>query len=197
MQEETGLRVLQHDQLSILVGCSVFDGVELCMWNGELGCSLERLFIQLPLGIDADVPRKHQLVEVCAVDHAGPTLQFLVVWVGRLDSRLSDMLAEAHMPCSPERSFAEPFQSLRGRDVFSFFQRGGWRREVAHFDVLREDAEHLGQKPSLIGFIFGEHELAFAEVFALCVCSRRPSVLLCDRVEFIDVLLVELLRRDE
>jgi hypothetical protein len=115
VQEEARLRILYDNQLRIVLSSAIFDGVELHVRDAKLCCDSKGFFIQLPLGIDVDIPHENQRVEIRTFDGADPTLQFLVVWIRRLRGRLTDMLAEAHMPGSSEAGFAQPANPFESR----------------------------------------------------------------------------------
>ncbi len=79
------------------------------MRNGKLGSQSERSLVEFTLRIDANVSQQEHTVQIGVINDSFPDLQVLVVRIGRLVGRPSDMLSETDMPRSAEADLTEPF----------------------------------------------------------------------------------------
>jgi hypothetical protein len=79
------------------------------MRNGKLGSQSERSLVELALRIDANVSQQEHTIQIGVIYDSFPDLQVLVVRIGRLVSRPSDVLPETNVPSSAEADLTEPF----------------------------------------------------------------------------------------
>ncbi len=114
------------------------------MRNGKLDSQPERSLVELVLRIDANVPQQEHTIKIGVVYDSFPDLQVLVVWIGRLVGRPSDMLSETDMPRSAETDLTEPFRALLNRAMLIVLKRQSRCGEVSDFDKIRQDSKHLG-----------------------------------------------------
>jgi hypothetical protein len=78
------------------------------MRNGKLDGQSERSLVELAFCIDANVSQQEHIVQIRVIYKSFPDLQVLVVRIGWLVGRPSDMLSEADVPRSAEAA-AKPF----------------------------------------------------------------------------------------
>ncbi len=107
------------------------------MRNGKLGVQSERCLVELAFCIDANVSQKEHIIQIRVIYNSFPDLQVLVVRIGRLVGRPSDMLSEADVPRSAEADFTKPFQAPLNRAMLVVLKRWSGRREVSNFDEIR------------------------------------------------------------
>jgi hypothetical protein len=82
------------------------------MRNGKLGSQTKRGLVKFALRVYANVSQQEHVIQIRVVYNSFPDLQVLVVRVGRLVGRPSDMLSETDVPCSAEADLTEPFGTL-------------------------------------------------------------------------------------
>ncbi len=107
------------------------------MRNGKLGSQLERSLVELALRIDANVSQQEQTVQIGVINNFFPDLQVLVLWIGRLVGRPSNMLSETDVPRSAEADLTKPFRAPLNRAMLLVLKCQSWRGEVSDFDKIR------------------------------------------------------------
>ncbi len=68
------------------------------MRNGKLGSQTERGLVEFALRVYANVSQQEHVIQIRVVYNSFPDLQVLVVRIGRLVGRPSDMLSETDVP---------------------------------------------------------------------------------------------------
>ena len=107
------------------------------MRNGKLGSQSERSLVELALRVYANVSQQEHTVQIGGINNPFPDLQVLVVWIGRLVGRPSNVLSETDVPRSAEADLTEPFRALLNRAMLIVLKCRGWRCEVSDFDEIR------------------------------------------------------------